>query len=56
MNMCVWAVLPFEVNSGDVEDDAFKPQDHKQSLREWTVTNALPITSSLYTYTNNHMW
>lgn len=48
---CV-SVLPFEVNSGYVEDDTFKPQDHKESLREGTVTDAFPITSSLYTYTH----
>ena len=46
--MC--SVLPFEVNSGDVEDDSFKPQDHKESLGEWTVTNAFTVTSRLHTH------
>lgn len=43
-------MLPFEVDSGDIEDDSFQPQDHKESLGEWTVSNALPITSRLHTH------
>lgn len=38
---------PLKVHSGDVEDDAFKPQDHKEPLGEGTVSNALSIASCL---------
>lgn len=44
----IQAILPFQVNSGDIEDDAFEPEDHKESLREWTISNAFPITACLH--------
>lgn len=43
-------MLPLEVDSGYVEDDSFQPQDHEESLREWTVSDALPVTSRLQTH------
>lgn len=44
-------LLPFEVNSGDIENDAFQPEDHKEALREGAVSDALSITPSLHTQT-----
>lgn len=48
VDMSVCGVLPFEVDCGDIEDDSFQQKDHEEPLREWTVTNALPITASLH--------
>lgn len=44
--------LPLEVNSCDIEDNTFQPEDHKQALREGTVPDALSINSSLFTNTH----
>lgn len=38
---------PLEVHGGDVEDDSFKPKDHKKSLGEGAVPDALSIASRL---------
>uniref|UniRef100_A0A480J3Z9 Chloride intracellular channel protein 5 n=1 Tax=Sus scrofa TaxID=9823 RepID=A0A480J3Z9_PIG len=40
--------LPFQIHSGDIEHDAFQPEDHKETLGEGTVANAFPIDSSLH--------
>lgn len=40
---------PLQVNSGDVEDHTFEPEDHEEALGEWTVSDALAITTSLQT-------
>lgn len=38
---------PSQVDGGDVEDDAFKPEDHEETLRERTVADAFSITAGL---------
>lgn len=49
---------PLQVNSGDVKDHTFEPEDHEESLGERTVSDALTITTSLqiqqhiFTYTS----
>lgn len=40
---------PLEVDSGDVEDHTFEPEDHEEALGERTVSDALAITTSLQT-------
>lgn len=40
---------PFEVDGGDVEDDAFEPKDHEETLREGAVPNAFSVTAGLQT-------
>lgn len=47
------AVSPLQVNSGDVKDDAFEPEDHKESLRERTIADAFPVAARLNTNTHN---
>lgn len=41
------SLSPLEVDGGDIEDDTFEPEDHKEALREGTVSDALPVTPSL---------
>lgn len=43
---------PLEVDSGDVEDHTFEPEDHEEALGERTVSDALAITTSLQTQTH----
>lgn len=38
---------PFEIHSGDIKDNAFKPQYHEEPLGERAVPDALAITSCL---------
>ncbi len=40
---------PLQVNSGDVKDHTFEPEDHEEALGEWTVSDTLAITTSLQT-------
>ncbi|XP_067274137.1 MAP/microtubule affinity-regulating kinase 3 isoform X5 [Pseudorasbora parva] len=40
---------PLEVDSGDVKNHTFEPEDHEEALGEWTVSDALAITTSLRT-------
>lgn len=40
-------LLPLQVDSGDIEDYTFQPEDHKKALREGTVSDALSVTPSL---------
>lgn len=42
-----WFLLPGHVNSSHIEFNSFKPEDHKKALAKGTVSNTLPITSSL---------
>lgn len=46
-NLAGFCTLPFEVHSGDVEDDSLQPEDHEDSLRKRTVSDALSITAGL---------
>lgn len=48
-----WAALssPLEVNSCDVEDHSFEPEDHEETLGKRTVADAFSITSCLHTDT-----
>lgn len=40
-------LLPFEVDSCDVEDYTLEPEDHKEPLWEGTVSDALSIAAGL---------
>lgn len=44
---------PLQVDGGDVEHNTLQPQDHKESLRERTVSNALAITTRLKNINTN---
>lgn len=38
---------PFEVDSGDIEHDPFKPEDHEEALGEGTVADTFSIAARL---------